>query len=182
MKIDWNQAYQESATPWRNRNFDLIRQWPEKTGVVSGVALDLGCGTGEISGWLADHGFKVEGLDFSEEALKTAKQLFPTASFFLWDLENLGKYDFRESSYDLIIDSKVLAHITNKEEYLDTIASKLGGVLILQLFLKHEEKPNLVINERRLDDLLKKHFAILRKDVYPQPGKIFAEYFLKRIP
>ncbi|MHC5823877.1 MAG: class I SAM-dependent methyltransferase, partial [Nostoc sp.] len=35
--------------------------------------LDIGCGTGEIAAWLAQQGFKVLGIDYSEAAIEKAK-------------------------------------------------------------------------------------------------------------
>jgi 2-polyprenyl-3-methyl-5-hydroxy-6-metoxy-1,4-benzoquinol methylase len=35
--------------------------------------LDIGCGSGEITAWLAQNGFKVVGIDFAQSAIEKAK-------------------------------------------------------------------------------------------------------------
>lgn len=41
--------------------------------LTPGTALDVGCGTGTESLWLAEHGWQVTGIDISATALATAK-------------------------------------------------------------------------------------------------------------
>ena len=150
----------------------------ERSGISSGVALDLGSGTGEFSNWLSEHGFETEGIDFSEEAIKTAKEICLSCRFTNWDLENLENYPFKHEKYDIILDSKTMAFIKNKEKYLDVIKAKLKGVFILQTFLRHDEKPMIAVNEREIEALLKKRFNILDKQVKFSPDKIWVEYLL----
>ena len=182
-KEAWDKSYHEGKTPWRREQTDLSG-WLEKAGVFSGSALDLGCGTGEVAKWLAQHSFWVEGIDFSEEAIKVAtKSLSSNSIFVVWDLENLVEYPFKRQAYDLIIDSKTLAFIGNKEKYLSTVASKLNGVFILQTFLKHNEKPSLAVKQDDLEKIFERHFKTIRRDFYYNPTKenstsILAEYFL----
>ncbi len=44
----------------------------KKYGVSSGILLDLGCGTGNMTGLLADRGYDMIGIDSSEEMLQLA--------------------------------------------------------------------------------------------------------------
>lgn len=44
-------------------------------GRVPGRALDLACGAGRNAVWLAEHGWRVTGVDFSEVALSEARRL-----------------------------------------------------------------------------------------------------------
>ena len=62
--------------------FDLI----EKENVKS--ILDLGCGTGEISKFLADDGYKVIGIDSSETMLEKARNDYPNINFIEADATN----------------------------------------------------------------------------------------------
>ncbi|PIR89090.1 MAG: hypothetical protein COU07_02575 [Candidatus Harrisonbacteria bacterium CG10_big_fil_rev_8_21_14_0_10_40_38] len=183
-KEKWNKSYRDGKNPWRRREINLSN-WLEKSGVFNGSALDLGCGTGEVARWLAQHGFMVEGIDFSEEAIKIASKQpsLPGLFFNVWDLEELATYSFKNRAYDLIIDSKTLVFIEDKEKYLATIASKLNGVFILQVIIKHAEKPFLVVQQNELEEILVKYFIIKGIDLYYKPTKenplsVVAEYFL----
>lgn len=173
----WEESYKKGEIPWRDFSPDLSKAL-KKAGIFSGVVLDLGCGTGELSKWLSDHDFVVEGIDFSEEALKTAKNICPSCHFVNWDLEDLENYPFKHEKYDIILDSKVIAFIKNKDKYLDVIKSRLKGVFILQVFLRADEKPLIAVNEEELELMLKERFGILDKQVKSSPGKVWAEYLL----
>lgn len=179
-KQNWEEYYKKGETPWRSFSVDLSETL-KKTGVYSGVALDLGSGTGEFSKWLSDHGFETEGIDFSEEAIKTAREICPSCRFTNWDLEDLENYPFERDKYDIILDSKTIAFIKNKEKYLDTIRSRLKGVFTLQAFLRADEKPLIAVNEEELELLLKERFGILDKQVKSSPSKVWAEYLLMPI-
>jgi len=59
--------------------------------------LDIGCGFGYISKYLSDQGFRVTGIDISENLLKKAiDQKIPNATFYLCDFFEFDpkeKYD-----------------------------------------------------------------------------------------
>lgn len=176
-KQSWDESYKKGETPWKNFSPDLSEVL-KKSGISSGVALDLGSGTGEFSRWFLDNGFIAEGVDFSEEALKTAQQVCPQCYFMNWDLEDLENYPFKYDKYDIILDSKTIAFIKNKEKYLDTIKLRLKGIFILQTFLRHDEKPFIAINEDKLELLLKERFSIQDKKTKSFPNKVWVEYIL----
>lgn len=175
----WEESYKKGEIPWRDFSPDLSGAL-KKAGIFSGVALDLGSGTGEFSKWLSDYGFIVEGIDFSEEALKTAKDICPSCSFINWDLDDLENYPFKSDKYDIILDSKVIAFIKNKGRYLDVIKSRLKGVFILQTFLQHDEKPMIAVDEVEIESLLKEKFSILDRKIKSFPEKVWVEYILIR--
>jgi SAM-dependent methyltransferase len=70
-----------------------------------GRALDLGCGTGTNSLYLARHGFQVVGVDFSPKAIALARikgrQTGLPVEFVSADVTRL---DFLKESFDLILD------------------------------------------------------------------------------
>jgi methyl halide transferase len=71
----WNERYQKNDTPW-----DMGRPSSELQRVLAEIklkpcrALEIGCGTGTNSVWLAQQGFDVTGLDLSERAIERARQ------------------------------------------------------------------------------------------------------------
>jgi SAM-dependent methyltransferase len=76
MKIEekYKERYKFKNTPWDigKPDFNLIEVVNE-TPIQKCKALDIGCGTGDNSIWLAQNGFNTIGTDTSDEALEMAK-------------------------------------------------------------------------------------------------------------
>ncbi len=71
----FQKRYKEKTTPWDigRADFNLIDIVSNRP-IEKGKALDVGCGFGHNSLWLAQHGFLVTGVDVSEVALKQAEK------------------------------------------------------------------------------------------------------------
>ena len=72
---DWDETYRKGQTPWDSGRpcSELVRLLEEE--VISPCkALDLGCGTGTNSIYLAQMGFDVTGVDISQVAIETARE------------------------------------------------------------------------------------------------------------
>jgi len=76
------------------------------------IVLDVGCGAGEKSIYLAKNGLKVIGMDFSEEMIKIAKERLPTCRFFEGDIRQTLKLD---EYVEGVFAQAVLLHIPKKE-------------------------------------------------------------------
>lgn len=73
-KKSFVERYQENDTPWEiNRPDHNLIDFFTRLPLQTGSAIDLGCGTGDNSIWLADHGFQVTGCDLSNIALAKAQ-------------------------------------------------------------------------------------------------------------
>lgn len=69
----WNQRYGTAEFVWKtDPNLFLP---PEVDGLIPGRALDLACGEGRNSVWLATQGWAATGVDFSEVGLTKAAAL-----------------------------------------------------------------------------------------------------------
>jgi len=95
----------------------LRRQTPWDTGITPpevvalaeelspGHALDLGCGTGTSSLYLAERGWEVVGVDFVPKAVQQARQRAAerhlSAEFYVGDVTHL---DFLDGPFNLLID------------------------------------------------------------------------------
>lgn len=68
---EWDDRYSEHEQLWSGRpNGTLLI---EVSALTPGVALDVGCGEGGDAVWLAEHGWRVTGLDVSQVALGRAQ-------------------------------------------------------------------------------------------------------------
>jgi len=72
-KNQWDERYVSGDLPWDTGCPDtylvqMVSRWP----ICRGLVLDIGCGTGTNSIWLAQQGFDVIGLDLSAEAIAIA--------------------------------------------------------------------------------------------------------------
>jgi SAM-dependent methyltransferase len=85
---------------------DLVEVIEGPAALVPGRALDLGCGTGTDSLYLAQHGWDVTGVDMVPEALATARRNAATkgvrADFLLGDVTRLR--DVVQGRFDLLLD------------------------------------------------------------------------------
>jgi len=70
-----------------------------------GRALDLGCGTGTNSIYLARHGWQATGVDFSPKAIELARDKAQRVGVKLdFHLGDVSRLDFLREPFDLILD------------------------------------------------------------------------------
>ena len=106
------------------------------------VAVDLGCGTGIYSIWLAEKGLTVTGVDISNEMLKVerekseAKNL--SISFKQSDLHHLP---FENNTFDLAVCNIVLEFVSSPELVIaeGMRVLKKGGRLVVGVIGKYSE-------------------------------------------
>jgi SAM-dependent methyltransferase len=70
---DWDARYGEAELLWGTKPNMFVAA--EMSAATPGRALDVACGEGRNTIWLAGHGWQVVGVDFSEQGLKRAAQL-----------------------------------------------------------------------------------------------------------
>ena len=96
----WNKSYETYSTDgkiyssWLDKYVDMIDNCKTKV-------LDLGCGIGYDSFYLAQRGLDVIACDFSEKALARLRERVPNAETMMLDISE--KLPFEDESFDLII-------------------------------------------------------------------------------
>lgn len=136
----WDEFYKSKATlEWENNN---IPDWTvvnavEKNYLKAGKILDVGCGRGRNSLYLAKKGFRVYGIDISKSAIDSArkKDVCKKANFMVGDLPKLS---FHDEFFDSIVDIGYFHTISPKHRrgYLDETFQilKFGGSFLLRCF------------------------------------------------
>ncbi len=123
-------AYNEWADHYDsmdNKTRDLERTAKQKTiGAIDfKIVLELGCGTGKNTEWIADKAEKVIAVDFSEEMMEKAKQKIKSGNVQFIQADINKPWGFLTAQPDLITCSLILEHIEN----LDFIFSEASTIL-----------------------------------------------------
>ena len=155
--------------------------------VPNGKILDLGCGSGYISKYLADKNLSPIGIDFSDKMIEIAKQKYPNLPFYKMDIADIDK-TFEENTFDGLLAIYILYFIP--KEQMDNVLEGLSKVLkdgaplfmVIQigkgevfvnesLMPEGEQKEALFVNLNTKDellDLLQKHnFVVDQLQFYP---------------
>lgn len=92
--------------------------------------LDIGCGTGHWTDFFINKGYRVTGVDSSEEMLKMARRKNLDAEFILG---NSGDLQIADESYSLITTITMLEFVENQEVSIQEMyrVLKKGGWLIV---------------------------------------------------
>jgi SAM-dependent methyltransferase len=160
--IEWNERYRDGDLPW-----DTGRPSPELQRVVSRNAirpcraLELGCGTGTNSIWLAQQGFEVTGVDLAPLAVERAEQRALAAGvkahFLVADVLQLPELD---GAFAFFFDRGCYHAVRrdSPQQYAPAVAQKLapgarGLVLAGNAREPHDPGPPVVTEEEIRDEL-----------------------------
>jgi SAM-dependent methyltransferase len=104
------------------------------------LALDFGCGSGNLTRHLLDLGCRVTAADVSPGFLKLVTGRYPGAPLETHQLNGIDLADFADDSFDFVAAYSVLHHIP---DYLRAVSemgrvTKPGGVV----FIDHEMNPS----------------------------------------
>ncbi|HAE36378.1 MAG: methyltransferase type 11 [Candidatus Nomurabacteria bacterium GW2011_GWF2_35_66] len=140
----------------------------KKYQVLDKVVLDLGCGTGRNSNYLAEMGNSVIGIEISKTAINLAKNRAKDLGVEVdYRLSDMGdRYDIEDNSVDIILDvtSSNSLNEHGREIYLNEMNRilKTGGYIFIRALCKDGNK--------NVKNLLK-----------ASPGKEYDTYIIKDI-
>jgi methyl halide transferase len=166
---DWNDCYRDGNLPWdTGRPSSELQRVLSQHAIQPCRALDIGCGTGSSSVWLAQQGFEVTGLDVAPLAVERAeeraraagvKARFRTADVLhMPDPEELFGFFFDRGCYHAV-------RRTSPTEYAPAMARQLaagGRGLILAGNAREPHTPGPpVVTEEQIRGELGLAFQIL---------------------
>lgn len=157
----WNEKYQNN--PISDQPVALITQYAKLA--TGRQALDIACGMGRNSKYLASIGFEVDALDISSIAIDTLRDT-PHIQPKEVDFDH---YLLPQNHYDLIICTYFL-----KRELFAQITEALveGGIFLFETFLYHPENekapsnPAFLLNEGELEIVFDHEYEILHLREY----------------
>lgn len=152
-------------------------------------ALDLGCGTGIFTIWLAKQGLDVTGIDLSSEMLAKAREKAQRQDLAIhWIQADINRLPFDRETFDLVIGNIVLEFVENPEKVVVEALRvlKKDGRLVIGLINKEsywgrtysqkgKDNPDSVFahahfySEQTIASLETSHFASLDYGLYITP-------------
>ena len=98
---DWNARYDSRELLWSPEPNRLFAS--EVEGLEPGRALDLACGEGRNAVWLAERGWRVTAVDFSDVALEKARRLAGSRGVEVeWVLADVLDFAPERQAFDLV--------------------------------------------------------------------------------
>jgi len=106
----YDDGWADYARTWKERADLQSEEWREFTAAIKpgGTVLDVGCNSGRDMRQLLDLGYRVTGIDVSEQALRLSREQCPEARTIKMSLLDLA--DLKEQ-FDGIWFSYVLVHV-----------------------------------------------------------------------
>jgi 2-polyprenyl-3-methyl-5-hydroxy-6-metoxy-1,4-benzoquinol methylase len=99
---DWNRRWQERELHVRADESRVLVQ--EVDGLTPGRALDLACGAGRNAIWLAERGWRVTGVDFSDVALAQARRAARERGVAVdWVDADVRTFEPEPGAFDLVL-------------------------------------------------------------------------------
>lgn len=124
------QHYNEWAATYdavENKTRDLEKNAGQQ--VLADIAADsiieLGCGTGKNTAWLASKAAHVTAIDLSEEMMQKAKEKMQLPNVVFQQFDITQPWSFTQRKADLITCSLILEHIENLEVVFEQVSSYL---------------------------------------------------------
>ena len=128
----WNSRYQGRDLVWTAAPNQFLVA--EVDSLVPGRALDLGCGEGRNSVWLAEQGWTVTAVDFSDVGISKGREMADKRGVEVaWVVEDLNRFEPADQAFDLVIDFYIHIPPDQRNSLLRKAARAVapGGTLLV---------------------------------------------------
>lgn len=188
MGNEWERIYRSvplQELPWHSgKPASALVQLLRKKGVRAGKALDVCCGAGTNSAYLARKGFQVTGIDISRRAVGYAAENCGrrklACKFMVGDVLKLP---FARNTFDLVFDRGCYHHMpqSGKPRFAGLISKvlKKGGIYLLLCFSDRDEYFGRGVSKEEIRENFSKYFGIesIRPSVHREPGGTRREFY-----
>lgn len=160
-KIKWNNKYLQNEKLLKKRVHS--KRLEKALKFTNGEkALEIACGTGRNSLFLATHGFCIDAFDISDIAIEFLKnENIKNINAQLIDLQD---YKFLDNHYDLIVqtnffDREILPKLKN--------SLKKGGIIFIETYMdditneKTPSNPSFLLQKNELKTIFENGFKVL---------------------
>lgn len=123
----WSAVYDHDANPLQAFEEPVVRQ---AVGEVAGLTVvDLGCGTGRHTAWLASAGAQVTAVDFSPGMLAEAKAKVDGHEVTLVEHDLHQSLPFADATFDVAVSGLVLEHLVDLRAFFVEVRRvlRVGG-------------------------------------------------------
>lgn len=127
----WDQRYAAKDLVWSAGPNETFAR--EVAGLAPGCALDVGCGEGRNSLWLAEQGWQVTGIDFSAVAISKAQRLAEHRGVNVhWLAQDVSATPLPSDSFDMVAVLFLHTDAVERRRWLGNVtqALKSGGTFV----------------------------------------------------
>lgn len=176
----WYSAYDDPVALLRAENKAMFPWIVNKLRTLcdhKGSILDVGCGGGFLSNELARQGYKVTGVDLSEESLSVARSHDKTHSV-KYEVADAYKLPYPDQSFDALTAMDFLEHVEKPQEIIAEFSRVLkpGGLFFFHTFNRNPLSHFVVI--KLLEWFIKntpKNMHVINLFIKPEEVKKYCE-------
>ncbi len=193
-KLFFEFQYRFSKPPWDSGITPPEVVTQIERGTIKGRALDLGCGTGTNSIYLAQHGLAVVGVDFSSKAIATARAKARHANANIdFHVADVTRLDFLNEPFDFVLDIGCFHSVDDdgRARYAANLArlTRAGGLYMLYAFSPRPaganghviQIRNVGVTQERIQQLFTPSFALEHVETGADHGeRVSAWYWFRR--
>lgn len=184
---EWDMIYRKyplDTLGWElGRPRPILVEYIENCAIPRGRVLDLCCGAGTNTVYLAEKGFDVVGIDVSPTAIEyaqaQARQAHVNIDFIV---ESFLELTFKASIFDFIFDMGCFHHVEpeDRDKFLSDVCRvlKTGGLYMLTSFSSQNGLAWNHFTEQQLKEFFEEFFAFKAIRHYPSiEGDGYTRYF-----